>query len=85
MVYWGRIKNGKVVLDKKAKLPDGLRVRVLPESVAADDPVYRLWELAADGGPKDLAAEHDHYIYGTPRRAKRRASRGARTGKWKSK
>lgn len=85
MVYWGRVKGGKVILDKKAKLPEGLRVRVLPESAAADDPAYRLWELAVDGGPKDLATEHDHYIYGAPKKSNRRGVRSGRARKGKSK
>jgi hypothetical protein len=68
MVYWGRVKNGKIVLDKQSRLPEGARVRVTPESDGSDDPAYRLWELAVDGGPRDASVQHDHYIYSTPKR-----------------
>lgn len=70
MVYFGRIQNGKVVLEEAVTLPEGTRVRVEPELAPGEvDPVYRLGEFAVDdGGPPDLAAEHDHYLYGTPKR-----------------
>jgi len=71
MVYFGHIKDGKVVPDPGVRLPEGTRVRIEPvEAVpAADDPAYRLYELATDDSlPPDLAHEHDHYIYGTPKK-----------------
>ncbi|WP_346865094.1 hypothetical protein [Methanocalculus sp. MSAO_Arc2] len=48
--------------------------RVLSESGtmdvcdAEDDPAYRISSLAVDTGIEDLAVEHDHYLYGTPKR-----------------
>lgn len=29
-----------------------------------DDPISKLAELAAEGGPEDLSEKHDRYIYG---------------------
>ncbi|MBS3909214.1 MAG: hypothetical protein KGZ93_06265 [Actinobacteria bacterium] len=29
-----------------------------------EDPIRRLSELAAEGGPEDLSEQHDRYIYG---------------------
>ena len=48
--------------------------RVLPESSTMEvcdgeeDPAYRISSLAVDTGIEDLAIEHDHYLYGIPKR-----------------
>lgn len=70
MAYFGRIKDGRVELDAPVELPEGARVRIEPISEPTEvDPVYRLGDLAVDdGGPPDVAAQHDHHIYGAPRR-----------------
>ena len=68
----GTIVNGSVVLDQPDVLPDGTRVEVAAK--AADDSskptLLSLLKLAgtAPDLPQDFAAEHDHYIHGTPRR-----------------
>ncbi|MCK4659124.1 MAG: hypothetical protein KAV82_06335 [Phycisphaerae bacterium] len=74
MTYRGKVKNGVVVLDGEAMLPEGVVVRVEP--VEATKPktgatVYkRLAEIAgkAAGLPPDLARQHDHYLHGQARR-----------------
>jgi len=38
---------------------------------APDNPLLAIIENAISGGHLDGAAEHDHYIYGTPKRASR--------------
>ncbi len=73
MVYFGRIQGGKIIPDEGTELPEGVRVRIEPvdplPTPCPDDPVYRLYELAGeDTLPEDLAREHDHYLYGTPKR-----------------
>jgi hypothetical protein len=35
---------------------------------AEEDPAYGISSLAVDTGIEDLAIEHDHYLYGTPKR-----------------
>lgn len=79
MVYFGKVKNGRIELDPAAKLPEGTTVRVEPVENGAPKPNgvpptedlgYRLAELAMDFGADDVAREHDHYIYGTPKRGK---------------
>jgi len=78
MIYRGHVKNGVVVLDASAALPDGAEVRV--ELVLPDTPApildeqgqtlgQRLMKFAgrAVGLPEDAAANHDHYLYGTPK------------------
>ncbi len=78
MTFRGHIQNGVVVFDQPVALPDGTPVAVqsLAESErgqrAADEPTLfdRLQGVIgkAQGLPADFAAQHDHYIHGTPRR-----------------
>ena len=79
MVYRGRVQNGLVVLDKGAKLEEGLLVTVRP--VRRRTPIPRkkknriptLYERfkpligIAKGLPPDLSTQIDHYAYGTPK------------------
>jgi hypothetical protein len=76
MVYEGTIANGAVVLDNGAHIPDGTLVKVIvPVEKSApprsDEPTLR-WMLkyagTVDDMPPDFAAQHDHYIHGTPKR-----------------
>ncbi len=72
MCYRGTVKNGVVVLEPGAKLPEGTTVRVEPEpqpAVSDDDldPAWRIGELAVDTGIPDLAVNLDHYLYGHPK------------------
>ena len=78
MSYRGIVKNGVVVLEAGADLPEGTTVKVEPESWESvfpkapmchpeEDPVYRMSELAADTGITDLAVNLDHYLYGHPK------------------
>lgn len=80
MVYRGRVQNGVVVLDDGAKLEEGqpVSVRPLRKPVARVSAKRRqipsLYERSkpiigiAKGLPRDLASQHDHYLYGTPKR-----------------
>jgi hypothetical protein len=78
MTYRGRVKNGAVVLDSKAHLPEGAEVVV--ELVAAQAEVAKLDgrgpTLAerlknvigkAKGLPPDASINMDHYLYGVPK------------------
>lgn len=80
MCYYGTIKNGVVVLEPDAKLPEGaaVRVEVAPESwesvipkapmgVPEEDPAFGMAELAGPTGIPDLAVNIDHYLYGHPK------------------
>jgi hypothetical protein len=76
MVYRGRVRNGVVVLDQITDLPEGTEVRVEPfmpaEGASAEGPT--LAEQFADvigtvpELPSDMAAHHDHYLHGAPKR-----------------
>ena len=63
--------DGKVIVpDEPLQLPIGQPLRVRME--VADAPAARFAEFlqfAADlpDAPADLAAQHDHYLYGTPK------------------
>ena len=74
------VQGGQLILQSPLPLPDGTRVRV-----QVDEPVrYPLTWLAdhaVDTGISDLAEEHDHFIYGTPKR--RSAPKRKRTPKRK--
>jgi len=76
MTCKGHIRNGSVVLDEHPALPDGTEVRVEPVAAAARKTRgyrrFRVRLLAFAGTmqdmPPDMARNHDHYLYGTPRK-----------------
>jgi len=81
MTYFGRIENGAVIFDDDAPLPEGARVEVQvanPDEQRKDAHAQTIWQsLAALGKsaegapcdlPEDLAANHDHYLHGLPKR-----------------
>ncbi len=76
MTYFGTVKNGVIVLDQEAQLPDGTSVEVrpttpkngvVPESSNDDFDLDDLAKFAVDTGIPDLAINHDHYLYGHPK------------------
>lgn len=79
MVYRGRVKNGVVVLEGRARPEDGTNVTVHPVRKAAralrkKKGTPTLYEQLkpfigiAKGLPRDFSINHDHYLYGTPKR-----------------
>lgn len=79
MVYRGRVEKGVVVLEGKADLADGTMVSVRPlkprpgRSGKARKPpslADRLGPIVgkAENLPEDLAQNHDHYLYGLPKK-----------------
>jgi hypothetical protein len=73
MTYRGRVQGGVVVLDDPAALPEGAEVSVeltQSQKKAATTLGQRLMELSgkAKGLPSDAALNHDHYLYGTPKK-----------------
>jgi len=67
MTVMGTVRNGRIELEPGAALPEGVRVRIEPIT-QAPDPLEGIAEDAVDTGICDLATQHDHYIYGTPKR-----------------
>jgi hypothetical protein len=72
MVYKGHVKNGVVVFDEPAPLPEGAEVRVEPIEAGKDFESLReglkKFSGTVRGLPKDMARNHDHYIHGAPRK-----------------
>lgn len=84
MVLRGKIKNGKVVLDNRKKLPEGTEVEVRPVKrpkklgkakgtklkVQPKSLAERLKNVIgkAKNLPPDASVNVDHYLYGLPKR-----------------
>ncbi len=70
-------RNGRVQPIEPLDLPEDSQVRIIIEETngerrrsnqaGADDPLARIYEIAEDIGPADLATNLDHYLYGTPK------------------
>ena len=74
MTYRGHIENGVVVLDDPVDFPDGTSVAVEPLN-SEKEPQYEslregLLRLAGtiDDLPSDFSTNHDHYLYGCPKK-----------------
>jgi len=69
MVYHGTFKNGVVVLEDAAALKEGQRVTVLPEEARSTTQKLSAAIAGAikDDSP-DASRNHDHYLYGAPKR-----------------
>jgi hypothetical protein len=67
----GVVRNGVIVPDAEAALPEGTRVRI---SVASDEAAkpfgqrFAPFKGAVGELPTDLAQQHDHYRLGIPKR-----------------
>ncbi len=72
MVYRGHVQNGAVVVDGAPGLPEGAEVRIelLPAEEQGTTLGQRLMKHCgkASGLPTDLARNHDHYLYGVPKK-----------------
>ena len=77
--YRGHVVNGMVVLDNPVKLPEGSEVRVRSIPARRKAPKRRkkmptLYERLkpiigiAKGLPRDFSINHDHYLYGLPKK-----------------
>jgi hypothetical protein len=69
MTYKGHIENGAVVLDEPVQLPEGSRV-IIQSAEATASLRELLGDVAGRGKdlPDDGSVQHDHYIYGSPKR-----------------
>ncbi len=76
MVYHGKVSKGMIVLDGAPALPEGASVSVdvtMHESASDADAELLAEELlklagTCEGLPSDYSMQHDHYLYGTPKR-----------------
>ena len=72
MAIEGTVTNGMIVLDLPQVLPEGARVEVVIKPTAEQPKTLREILLETAGCmtdlPADFAAQHDHYVHGTPKR-----------------
>jgi len=78
MSFTGHVQDGAVVMDEPLPLPNGTAVEVNPMPVIPPSPDVmkprtlneRLNEFIGclKYLPEDASVQHDHYIYGTPKR-----------------
>jgi len=77
MPYRGHVGNGVIVLDESAPFEEGAKVQVDLAAEATDTgddsgPSFtqRFAEVMgkAQSLPEDAAENHDHYLYGVPKR-----------------
>jgi hypothetical protein len=69
MVYFGKVKDGKIIPEPGARLVEGATVRIEPLGAEeAADPANDLVSEAVDEGLRDMSEEHDHYASGAPKR-----------------
>jgi hypothetical protein len=78
MVYRGHVENGVIRLDDAPILPEGVEaeVRLLTEDVAGEREknvpsvcqTLKDFVGKAEGLPTDASVNHDHYLYGLPKR-----------------
>ena len=71
--YTGEVRGGVIVPDEGTPpLPEGTKVRIEPAEMPREIEALRdlLLSVAgkAQGLPPDLAAQHDHYLHGQPKR-----------------
>lgn len=62
------VEKGQLVLREPLALPDGTRVTVRVEE-PGESPLLEIARKAVEMGVEDGAEQHDHYVYGTPKRA----------------
>ena len=78
MVYHGYVENGVIRLENAPALAEGIEVevRLLAENTSseADEDIPSVCEALkefvgkAEGLPPDASVNHDHYLYGLPKR-----------------
>ena len=69
MTLHGTFHGGVIVLDQPAR-QEGERVRVVVDDKTEAATLSSLLKFAetVNDLPSDMAAQHDHYIHGTPKR-----------------
>ena len=72
MTCRGHVRRGVIVLDPPAQLPEGAQVEVRAAGQSTEQgtwaEVFRDVIGQAEGLPADSSVNHDHYLYGTPKK-----------------
>lgn len=74
----GKVVDGVIVPDRRVELPEGAEIRFnvvkqaaklkKPKKKSALSKVLLKYAGSVKGLPKDAARNHDHYLYGTPKK-----------------
>jgi hypothetical protein len=72
----GKVVDGNIVLDQPGQLKEGTEVRVRPISGTSTPPdengslskMLLSFAGTVEGLPDDMARNHDHYLYGVPKK-----------------
>jgi hypothetical protein len=69
MTLEGTVQNGMIILQPGCAIPDGTLVQVIVPDAMEQPTFVDLLEFAGcmPDMPADFAAQHDHYIHGTPK------------------
>jgi hypothetical protein len=73
MILKAKVENGKLAFEEPLDLPDGTEVTVdldmgrKSETTTAGEFLLKYAGVAKDL-PSDLARNHDHYLYGVPKK-----------------
>jgi hypothetical protein len=72
--FVSKVTNGKINIPPGVNLPEGAYVRVEP--LKEETLAKRLKPVigSVEGLPRDFAAQHDHYLHGTPKQRRRKAA-----------
>ncbi|HUW62418.1 MAG TPA: hypothetical protein VMZ06_15545 [Candidatus Bathyarchaeia archaeon] len=76
MVYTGHVKNGVILADDPVELPEGavIRFEIASEPGRVENSEAPFAERFAEvmgkaqSLPEDAAENHDHYLYGVPKK-----------------
>jgi hypothetical protein len=73
------MRDGQVRLDGESTIPDGTPVDIRPAASESLLDLIRRHTIRDPSLPKDFAAELDHYLYGLPKRTKKRKAKTAKS------
>jgi hypothetical protein len=68
MTYKGTVRGGVIIPEKDARLAEGQVVELTVPDGPTWAEVLKDFIGQAQGLPADAARNHDHYLYGTPRK-----------------
>lgn len=69
MTFVGEVRNGSIVVKGGLPLPEGTVVQIQPIDPQQESALAKLAKMAVKTDlPPDYAAQHEHYVKGTPRK-----------------
>jgi hypothetical protein len=72
MTYRGHVRKGVIVVEPPAQLPEGAEVEIRTSEPSSANTTWAevLRDVIgqAEGLPADSSVNHDHYLYGAPKK-----------------